>query len=371
MKYISLLQSLNRALVLTGCVGGLFLSSTQTVVAHGTMTAPASRIWRCYQEGPQTPQSAGCQAISAAGGASSLYDWNGIRQGDANGNHQSKVPNGQLCSGGDPNYFKGQDLARNDWTATNISAGSYTFRWNNSAAHQTLYYRYYITNNGYNPTTPLRWSDLSLICETPPEGALNNPAHTCNIPSRSGRHVIYGVWQRSDSPEAFYSCSDVVFSGGNNSSNSSVSSSSSSSPTNICTNLPTWNANSIYTGGQQVKLNNIRYQAQWWTQGDNPSAGTGSNYVWINQGSCGGSGPSSSSSSSVVNSSSSSSSTGGGNCTSPQFVQGATYATGAKVRNAGSEYQCTVGGWCTIGGPYEPGVGWAWTNAWSYLRSCN
>ena len=54
MKNTSLLQSLNRSLLLAGCVGGLFLSSTQTVVAHGTMTAPASRIWRCYQEGPHS-----------------------------------------------------------------------------------------------------------------------------------------------------------------------------------------------------------------------------------------------------------------------------------------------------------------------------
>lgn len=58
------------------------------------------------------------------------------------------------------------------------------------------------------------------------------------------------------------------------------------------------------------------------------------------------------------------------NCTSPQYVNGGTYATGALVQNVGNEYQCTVGGWCTIGGPYEPGVGWAWTNAWSLVRSC-
>ncbi|MFB7616422.1 lytic polysaccharide monooxygenase [Kitasatospora sp. NPDC056181] len=30
---------------------------------------------------------------------------------------------------------------------------------------------------------------------------------------RSGRQLIYAIWQRSDSPEAFYSCSDVVFDG--------------------------------------------------------------------------------------------------------------------------------------------------------------
>ncbi|WP_196778198.1 cellulose binding domain-containing protein, partial [Lentzea aerocolonigenes] len=34
------------------------------------------------------------------------------------------------------------------------------------------------------------------------------------LPNKSGRHIIYSLWQRSDSPEAFYSCSDVVFGGG-------------------------------------------------------------------------------------------------------------------------------------------------------------
>ena len=53
----------------------------------------------------------------------------------------------------------------------------------------------------------------------------------------------------------------------------------------------------------------------------------------------------------------------------PNYQQG-NYATGAIVQNAGSAYSCTVGGWCTVGGPYEPGVGWAWANAWSSLGSC-
>jgi len=32
----------------------------------------------------------------------------------------------------------------------------------------------------------------------------------CPLPVRSGRHVIYHVWQRDDSPEAFYACVDVL-----------------------------------------------------------------------------------------------------------------------------------------------------------------
>lgn len=46
------------------------------------------------------------------------------------------------------------------------------------------------------------------------------------------------------------------------------------------------------------------------------------------------------------------------------------YTTGSVVQNGGSAYQCTVEGWCDIGGPYAPGVGWAWANAWTGLGAC-
>ncbi|WP_251280219.1 lytic polysaccharide monooxygenase, partial [Enterobacter hormaechei] len=34
------------------------------------------------------------------------------------------------------------------------------------------------------------------------------------LPQRTGQHVIYNTWQRSDSTEAFYTCMDVRFQGG-------------------------------------------------------------------------------------------------------------------------------------------------------------
>ncbi len=58
-------------------------------------------------------------------------------------------------------------------------------------------------------------------------------------------------------------------------------------------------------------------------------------------------------------------------CTSlTQYAQG-TYTTGAMVKNQNKAFRCSVGGWCSIGGPYEPGVGWAWANAWTDLGSCD
>ncbi len=62
---------------------------------------------------------------------------------------------------------------------------------------------------------------------------------------------------------------------------------------------------------------------------------------------------------------------GGDACSSLQYTDGITYNAGDKVLNQGKEYECLVGGWCSIGGPYEPGIGWAWPNAWKEIGNCS
>lgn len=57
-------------------------------------------------------------------------------------------------------------------------------------------------------------------------------------------------------------------------------------------------------------------------------------------------------------------------CTSPQYVDGASYAVNDLVQNVGKEYRCDVAGWCSLGGAYEPGVGWAWSSAWTEVATC-
>src|SRR5262245_13316643 len=66
--------------------------------AHGSMGDAVSRVAQCYAEGPENPRSAACKAAVAAGGTQALYDWNGVRIGDANGRHQALIPDGKLCS---------------------------------------------------------------------------------------------------------------------------------------------------------------------------------------------------------------------------------------------------------------------------------
>jgi chitin-binding protein len=199
--------------------------------AHGSMGDPVSRVSQCYAEGPESPTSDACKAAVAAGGTQALYDWNGIRVGDANGRHQTLIPDGKLCSANN-DEFKGLDLARSDWPATGVNSGSYTFKYRVTAPHKGTF-KVYITKAGYDPAQPLAWDDLDLAhpvaTATDPVASGGFYSFSGTLPERSGKQLLYAVWQRSDSPEAFYSCSDVSFGGGNSNGSGSSSSSGGSS----------------------------------------------------------------------------------------------------------------------------------------------
>src|SRR4051794_22757210 len=97
------------------------------------------------------------------------------------------------------------------------------FDYNDWAKHPGTF-SLYITKDTWSPTRPLAWSDL----ESTPFSQVVNPAAdggpgtdaghywwNGTLPAgKSGRHLIYSVWSRSDSQETFYGCSDVVFDGG-------------------------------------------------------------------------------------------------------------------------------------------------------------
>ncbi|MFF5311707.1 lytic polysaccharide monooxygenase auxiliary activity family 9 protein [Streptomyces massasporeus] len=209
-----------RQVATVAALGSLPLALTALTAApaaaHGSMGDPVSRVSQCYAEGPESPKSAACKAAVAAGGTQALYDWNGIRIGDAGGRHQQLIPDGKLCSANNAE-FKGLDLPRADWPATGVRSGSHTFKYRVTAPHKGTF-KVYITKPGYNPAKPLAWKDLDLAkpvaTSTDPAAAGGFYTFSGTLPQRSGKHLLYAVWQRSDSPEAFYSCSDVSFGGG-------------------------------------------------------------------------------------------------------------------------------------------------------------
>jgi chitin-binding protein len=217
--------ALTRAAAAFAIAGAVVAAAATQGRAHGTMIVPESRIHRCAFDGSiENHQDPACRAAIDRGGKQALYDWNGIRQGDAAGRHMTVIPDGQICSGGNPD-FEGMDLARSDWRTSPIAPdakGYFELVWHATAPHATLDWHVYLTKDGWIPSRRLAWRDLELFCtsgEVPlTTDGQGRPVYRipCTLPARSGRHVLFATWQRSDSPEAFYSCSDVQFTGGSN-----------------------------------------------------------------------------------------------------------------------------------------------------------
>ncbi|MFD3572179.1 lytic polysaccharide monooxygenase [Streptomyces sp. NPDC058671] len=183
--------------------------------AHGAVFNPVSRVAACYAEGPETPRSQVCKDLVADSGTQPLYDWNEVNIANAAGQHRTLIPDGKLCSANREKY-RALDWARTDWPATAVAAGSFGFKVRATAAHSGTM-TVYVTKPGFDPTQPLKWSDLDAtpvaVYNTTRTATDGYYSFTGNLPARTGRHIVYKVWQRSDSPEAFYSCSDVTFGG--------------------------------------------------------------------------------------------------------------------------------------------------------------
>ncbi|WP_275477749.1 lytic polysaccharide monooxygenase [Herbidospora cretacea] len=188
--------------------------------AHGATTNPASRTYACYVDGLSggqiIPKNPACAAAVAQGGTQPLYDWYGVLRSDGAGRTRGYIPDGQICSGGNTKYAA-YDQPRTDWPSTNLTSGArYNFVYGAWVPHPGAF-RLYVTKQGYDPSQPLTWSMMEdqPFFTADPQPALDNGAYrwTATLPVRTGRHIIYAVWTRSDSAETFYSCSDVVFGG--------------------------------------------------------------------------------------------------------------------------------------------------------------
>jgi len=181
--------------------------------AHGAPTDPVSRVYACSPEGGAANRSAACGAAVSANGAP-FTAWDNLRVAGVAGRDRQVIPDGRLCSGNLPAY-RGLDLPRADWPATRLTPGvRLTMTYASTIAH-TGTFRLYLTRPGYDPAKPLTWSDLP----TRPFAEIKDPPLTngayhlrATLPKdRTGRQMLYTIWQNSSTPDTYYSCSDVVF----------------------------------------------------------------------------------------------------------------------------------------------------------------
>lgn len=214
MRFGRLMRSAALLAVAPVAVAGLAASPAN---AHGTLGNPISRIAACYAEGPENPRSPMCVRLVEENGTQPLYDWHEVNIANADGRHREIIPDGQLCSAGRDKYSALDNPG--DWASTAVTAlpsgGDHTFEYTAAVPHAG-YIEYYVTTDDWDSSTPLSWDELEpepFAVDDQPVAENGTYTMTAELPAKSGEHLIYTIWQRTDSPEAFYTCSDVTFGG--------------------------------------------------------------------------------------------------------------------------------------------------------------
>lgn len=394
-------------------VAGGALFGTSQATAHGTMIDPPARAHICAQGNIENPQDPACAAATAKSGTLQFYDPYAIAQANADSNHRAVVPDGTLCSG-DGNWYRGLDLVRDDWTATPIVAdenGQYTFRFWGTAPHRTKDWIFYVTKPGYN-NEALTWDnieefdrivgDVPLITAEGLKGGYYDM--TVTLPERTGKHVIYNVWQRSDSGEAFYTCMDVVFPGDaidspwqqidrlqarqNLVADTTITfrlfNAEGNDVDRVSYTLPTAMAAQDWAYELALAVNaqvvNARI-GQLQQNGDiTPQRSATGNVIYSDQANYGAVIEISAPATPVPTATPAPTATPSPTSTptaSPTpgvcgtaYQAGASYQQGDKVTNIGNTYECRVGGWCS-NAAYAPGDSIYWQQAWVLTTSCN
>lgn len=219
--------------------------------AHGYIDSPGSRGYLC-----KLGQNTDCGAV--------VYEPHSLEA--PKGFPAAGPADGKIASAGGI-FPKLDEQSANRWTKVNMSSGTNTFHWTLTAAHATSSWKYYITKPNWNPDAPLTRDsfDLTPFCSVD-YGGVRPPftySDTCNVPVRTGYHVILAVWEIADTANAFYNVIDVNFGGSNPVDTQAPTAPSSlafSGVTSTSVNL-SWNASSdnvgvtgyrIYNGTNQI-----------------------------------------------------------------------------------------------------------------------
>ena len=257
---------------------------TSLVLAHGSTWTTLSRVYECYLENPESPDTLPCQDLVNMSGTQPLYDWNEVNQragGDIN-TTMALLPDGHLCSAGRSKYY-GIDQTRGDWPMTALTPNApFTFQWAVTANHNIATFHLFITKTNYNPSIGLKWADLEEFAtfQNPTldtVAGIPNPVYqfTTTLPNKTGRQMIFIYWERHDSIEDFYACNDVWF--------GAASSIPTATPAPACS-APEWVGSGNYNGGAIVSHNGKQWSAKW-TNSDEPST-TGTSASWKYEANC-------------------------------------------------------------------------------------
>jgi chitin-binding protein len=197
------------------------LQQAEPASAHGSVTNPPTRNYGCWERwgddhlNPNMAQTDPMCAQAWQANPNAMWNWNGLYRENVGGNHQAAVPDGQLCSGGrtQGGLYGAMDTV-GAWVAKPMP-NNFTLTLTDGARHGADYLLIYITKQGFNPATqPLTWGSLDLVLRTGSYPTTGLYEAQVNAGNRTGRHVVYTVWQASHLDQPYYLCSDVTFGDG-------------------------------------------------------------------------------------------------------------------------------------------------------------
>lgn len=210
--------------------------------AHGLIDDPPSRMRICGKE--TTPsqikysgdaKTPACSTAFKVGDPMAPYNYMGVVTHTWGRSKVAPLP--KYVCGFAGEGWKGAITpwdAAMDWPTNPVSAGPLNITWDIAMGPHfgdTKEFKYWITKNdfAFSPAKELTWDDF----ETEPFCSLDyddtkptaNPnvisdrtavkfITKCTMPARSGHHVVYGEWGRTEPTiERFHGCFDVAYSG--------------------------------------------------------------------------------------------------------------------------------------------------------------
>lgn len=201
----------------------LLCNLPQEALGHGSMNHPPSRGYKCTRD-EENNHTEGCASLK---GTHAYWEPQSIGIQEVDGK-KANIPDGKLCSAGITGFEKMDTTAANLFNATtlepDVGSGGKEFTMNYwyTTPHMTRFHRVFMTKPSwdYQTATNLSWADLEEehFCEWDSMTHNTNispESWKCPFPDRpKGSRVMFvGLWQRSDSLEAFMSCSDVEIGG--------------------------------------------------------------------------------------------------------------------------------------------------------------
>ena len=197
-------------------LGALTLAAP-SASAHGSVTDPPTRNYSCWErwgDDHLNPQMATDDPMcwqAFQDNPNAMWNWNGLFRENVGGQHQAVIPDGQLCSGGrtQNGLYKSMDTV-GAWTATRVP-NSFRLTLTDGAKHGADYLKIYVTKPGFDPTKQaLTWGSLDLVKTTGSYPTTGLYQTDVSLPNRSGRAVLYTIWQASHLDQPYYLCSDII-----------------------------------------------------------------------------------------------------------------------------------------------------------------